>query len=72
MRINGLKADLEDAKRLVIIGGGTEEAMEKVKLNLEIAQLEKKQLESDLAYKQQSVTSGLKEVELPLAIQSKD
>ncbi len=72
LRINGLKADLEDAKRLVTIGGGTEEAMEKVNLNLEIAELEKKQLESDLAYKQQSVTSDLKEVELQLAIQSKD
>ena len=72
LRINGLKADLEDAKRLVTIGGGTEAAMEKVKLNLEIAELEKKQLENDLAYKQQSVTSDLKEVELQLAIQSKD
>lgn len=72
LRINGLKADLEDAKRLVSIGGGTEEAMEKVKLNLQIAELEKKQLENDLAYKQQSVTSDLKEVELQLAIQSKD
>ncbi len=72
LRINGLKADLEDAKRLVTIGGGTEEAMEKVNLNLEIAQLEKKQLENDLAYKQQAVTSDLKEVELQLAIQSKD
>ena len=72
LRINGLKADLEDAKRLVTIGGGTEEAMEKVSLNLEIAQLEKKQLENDLAYKQQAVTSDLKEVELQLAIQGKD
>jgi len=72
LRINGLKADLEDAKRLVTIGGGTEEAMEKVKLSLEIAELEKKQLENDLAHKQQSVTSDLKEVELQLAIQRKD
>lgn len=72
LRINGLKADLEDARRLVTIGGGTEEAMEKVKLNLAIAQLEKKQLENDLTYKQQSVTSDLKEVELQLAIQGKD
>jgi len=46
--------------------------MEKVKLNLAIAELEKKQLENDLAYKQQSVTSDLKEVELQLAIQGKD
>ncbi len=72
LRINGLKADLADANRLVTIGGGTEAAMEKVKLNLAIAELEKKQLENDLAYKQQSVTSDLKEVELQLAIQSKD
>ena len=72
LRIDGLKADLEDAKRLVTIGGGTEAAMEKVKLNLAIAELEKKQLENDLAYKQQAVTSDLKEVELQLAIQHKD
>ncbi|MEM6321696.1 MAG: HlyD family efflux transporter periplasmic adaptor subunit [Bacteroidota bacterium] len=72
LRIDGLRADLEDAKRLVSIGGGTAEAVEKVKLNLKIAQLEKKQLENDLRYKQQSVTSDLKEVELQLAIQSKN
>ena len=35
LRINGLKADLEDAKRLATIGGGTQEAIEKVKLNLD-------------------------------------
>lgn len=72
LRINGLKADLEDAKRLVTIGGGTAEAMEKVKLNLEIAELEKKQLENDLAYKQQSVTSDLRELELQTDIQQKE
>lgn len=72
LRISGLKADLEDAKRLVTIGGGTAEAMEKVKLNLAIAQLEKKQLENDLAYKQQSVTSDLRELELQTNIQEKE
>ena len=72
LRINGLKADLEDAKRLVTIGGGTAEAMEKVKLNLAIAELEKKQLENDLAYKQQSVTSDLRELELQTNIQQKE
>lgn len=72
LRINGLNADLEDAKRLVNIGGGTEAAMEKIKLNLAIAQLEKKQLENDLKYKQQSVTSDLREMELQTTIQQRE
>ena len=72
LRINGLKADLEDAKRLVQIGGGTKEAMEKVQLNLQIAQLEKKQLENDLTYQQKSVKSDLRELDLQTAIQNKN
>jgi len=72
LRINGLKADLEDAKKLVNIGGGTQEAMEKVQLNLQIAQLEKKQLENDLEYQQKAVTSDVKALELQTAIQHKD
>lgn len=72
LRINGLNADLEDAKRLVNIGGGTEAAMEKIKLSLAIAQLEKKQLENDLKYKQKSVTSDLREMELQTTIQQRE
>jgi len=72
LRINGLNADLEDAKRLVNIGGGTEAAMEKIKLNLAIAQLEKKQLENDLKHKQKSVTSDLREMELQTTIQQRE
>lgn len=72
LRINGLNADLADAKRLVNIGGGTEAAMEKIKLNLAIAQLEKKQLENDLKYKQKSVTSDLREMELQTTIQKRE
>jgi len=72
LRINGLKADLEDAKKLVNIGGGTQEAMEKAQLNLQIAQLEKKQLENDLEYQQKAVTSDVKALELQTAIQHKD
>jgi HlyD family secretion protein len=72
LQISGLKADLEDAKRLSAIGGGTAEAIEKIQLNLQIAELEKKQLENDLKYKQQSVASDLKELSLQTSIQSKE
>ncbi|MEM1121440.1 MAG: HlyD family efflux transporter periplasmic adaptor subunit [Bacteroidota bacterium] len=71
LRINGLQADLVDAQRLVKVGGGTEAAIEKIKLNLAIAQLEKKQLENDLKHRQQSVTSDLRAMELQMTIQQR-
>lgn len=71
LRINSLSADLDDAKRLDQVGGGTKETVEKAKLDLEIARLEKKQLENDLQYRQQSMQSDLRESEIQASIQSK-
>lgn len=72
LRINSLSADLDDAKRLDQVGGGTKETVEKAKLDLEIARLEKKQLENDLQYRQQSMQSDLRESEIQASIQSKN
>ncbi|MFN8356185.1 MAG: HlyD family efflux transporter periplasmic adaptor subunit [Spirosomataceae bacterium] len=72
LKINSLKAELENAKRLHKAGGGTREAIEQADLNLRVAQLEKKQLENDIRIKQQTMRSDLRESELQAQIQEKD
>jgi HlyD family secretion protein len=71
-RINALKADLENAKRLFRAGGGTREAVEKVETDLKIAQLEKKQLEHDLQTRQAIMQRSIRESEISMAIQEKE
>jgi HlyD family secretion protein len=71
-RINALRADLESARRLLRAGGGTREAVEKVQNDLEIALLEKKQLENDLRTRQAIMQTSIRESEITSAIQEKD
>jgi HlyD family secretion protein len=71
-RINALKADLENARRLFRAGGGTREAVARVENDLEIAQLEKKQLEYDLRTRQAIMKTSIRESEISTAIQEKD
>jgi HlyD family secretion protein len=71
-RINALKADLENTKRLFRAGGGTREAVDRVENDLKIAQLEKKQLENDLKTRQAIMQSSIRESEISTAIQEKD
>ena len=56
LRINQLEAKLEDAKRLQQVGGGTQEDIDLAKLNLQIARLEKRQLEHDLGIQEQQTS----------------
>lgn len=72
LRINSLKAAVENAKRLLKAGGGTREDVEQAELNLKIAQLEKQQLENEIGSKQQSMRLQMKEVELAASIQQND
>ncbi|MFN3851504.1 MAG: efflux RND transporter periplasmic adaptor subunit [Spirosomataceae bacterium] len=72
LKINSLKADLENAKRLHKAGGGTREAIEQAELNLKIAVLEKRQLENDIKVKQQTIKADIKDSELSSLIQSND
>lgn len=69
MEISSLKADQENMKRLIAIGGGVQESLDKVNLDLRIAQLEKKQLEHDLNIQRQSTETDLKEQEIGVRIQ---
>ena len=72
LNINKLKADLDDARRLVKVGGGTNEDVTRADNALKIAQLEKQQLENDLAYNRKSMGASLRETELGAQIESKN
>ncbi|ALL08575.1 ABC transporter permease [Pedobacter sp. PACM 27299] len=72
LRINSLKASVDNAKRLLKAGGGTREDVEQAELNLKVAQLEKQQLENEINSKQQSMRLQIKEVELAANIQQND
>lgn len=72
LRINSLEATLADAKRLFKAGGGTRESIEQAQLNLEVAKLEKKQLENEIKSKQQTMRMEIRESEIASQIQEKD
>ena len=70
LTINRLRADLEDTKRLQKVGGRTLEDVSKAENNLRIAELEKSQLENELAYNRKSVGANVRESELNARIES--
>ncbi|GGB83045.1 efflux RND transporter periplasmic adaptor subunit [Dyadobacter sediminis] len=72
LNISKLQADFEDAKRLQKVGGGTLENITRAENALKIAELEKKQLENDLAYNRESMGASLRETELGAQIESKN
>ncbi len=70
-RITSLKADLESAKRLFKAGGGTRESIEQAETNLQVAQLEKRQLENDIRTRQAVMQTSIRETEITASIQEK-
>jgi HlyD family secretion protein len=69
LNISRLEAQLDNSRRLLKIGGATQEQVEQAELELRIARLEKRQLENDLKIKKQSVQAELRESELQAEIQ---
>jgi HlyD family secretion protein len=72
LHINSLKAGVENSKRLQKAGGGTLEDIEQAELKLQVAQLEKKQLENEILNKQQAMRLEIREVELAARIQKSE
>ena len=72
LRINSLEADVENAKRLFKAGGGTKESIDQAELNLQVAKLEKLQLENEIKNKQQTMQVEMKEAEIAASIQEND
>lgn len=71
LQLSSLQANLADLKRLKDIGGATQEEVEQGELNLQIAQLEKKQLENELNFRRESLNSDKRNLELEVLIQEK-
>jgi HlyD family secretion protein len=72
LRINSFEADVENAKRLFKAGGGTREDIEKAALDLQVARLEKQQLENEILSKQQTMKVEMREAEIATSIQQND
>ncbi|MFN8345428.1 MAG: HlyD family efflux transporter periplasmic adaptor subunit [Spirosomataceae bacterium] len=72
LKINSLRAEIENAKRLFKAGGGTRESIDQAEQNLRIAQLEKRQLENDIRIKQQTMQADIRESEIGAQIKGKD
>ncbi len=71
LSIAELTAQVADKKRLLQIGGVTQEDVEQAALKLQVAQLEKKMLENDLQFKRSVNKNDKKNLELEYTIQQK-
>jgi HlyD family secretion protein len=72
LRINSLQAAVENAKRLLQAGGGTREDVEQAELNLQVARLEKEQLEGQIRSKQLTMRADMREAEIAAQVQEND
>lgn len=71
LQLSALEAQLKDTERLQEIGSATTEEVEKAKLDLEIAQLEKKKLDNNLEFKEKTIASDRRNLELEMLIEEK-
>ena len=69
LNINKLSAEVDDARRLLKVGGQTPEDVTRAENALHIARLEKKQLENDLTYNRRSMGASLRETQLQARIE---
>lgn len=71
LQLSSLEAQLKDAERLQKIGSATLEEVEKAALELEIARLEKKKLDNNLSFKEKTIESDRRNLELEMLIEEK-
>jgi HlyD family secretion protein len=71
LQLSSLESQLADAQRLQEIGSATQEEVDQAKLNLEIAQLEKKKLENELAFSEQVLAGDKRNLELEARMEQK-
>lgn len=71
LQLSSLEAQLKDAERLQKIGSATLEEVEKAVLELEIARLEKKKLDNNLSFKEKTIESDRRNLELEMLIEEK-
>jgi len=69
LNIAQLEAELEDARRLEKIGGGTREDISLIETKLKIAKLEKRKLEYDLSIEKQQTEASIEDLQIQYNIQ---
>ena len=72
LQIAGMETSWQDAQRLQKVGGATAEEVKRTHLQLQIAMIEKRQLENELEYRQAVVTNDRRQLELELEIEEKE
>lgn len=72
LELSTAEAQLADARRLLEVGGATQEEVERAELTVEITRLEKEKLANELAYRRASLDGRRKNLELEVDIQSKE
>ncbi len=72
IRIKSLKNERDTEIQLIEMGGGVPSDLEKIKLDLQIAELEKRQLESKIETEKASIQAQLREEEIQIDIESHD
>jgi len=71
LQLSSLESQLTDAQRLQEIGSATQEEVDQAQLNLEIARLQKKKLENELAFSQQVLAGDKRNLELEALMEQK-
>ena len=71
LQLDRMQAQLADARHLQKIGTTTQEEVDQVALNIQIAQLEKRKLENDLAFRKQVIEGDRRNLELEVLMQEK-
>jgi HlyD family secretion protein len=71
LKIKSLEAALQNQKKLLEIGGGTREEIEKADLDLKIATLEMQQMQENLRNMKESAVVEIKEKQIQIEIQKK-
>lgn len=72
MELSAAQAQLEDAKRLLAVGGATDEDVERAQLQLRITELERDKLRNELAYRRASLAGRKHNLELEVGMQEKE
>jgi len=72
IRIKSLETALAHEQSLLNIGGGTEESVKQARLNLDVAQLELKQLQNQIANQKAMMKADLKNLGYEISIREKD
>jgi HlyD family secretion protein len=71
LQLSSLESQLADAQRLQEIGSATQEEVDQATLNVEIARLEKKKLENELAFSEQVLAGDKRNLELEARMEQK-